>query len=143
MNFDQFEQNLQQQPLRQIPREWRAEVLSKARSALHGTDAQSSFNAFVFKLGSQFSALLWPSPKAWVSLGAIWLLLLMVNTFTHDTSSITPEISRPARESILAWREQERLLRELLAPDEIRVADKPKSVVPQPRSARHNTFLIV
>ena len=33
MNSDHFEQRLQRQPLRQIPTEWRAEILSKAHHA--------------------------------------------------------------------------------------------------------------
>ena len=33
MNSDHFEQRLQHQPLRQIPTEWRAEILSKAHHA--------------------------------------------------------------------------------------------------------------
>src|SRR5437870_4034840 len=142
-NSDDFEQRLQRQPPRQIPSQWRAEILSKAHHA-RITHHVSFWRILISTLNSQLSTLLWPSPKAWASLAAIWLLLLIVNASTNDKSiAVARTLPRPAPERLMAWREQERLLTELLGPREMPVAEKPKSAASSPRSERHNEFLII
>ncbi len=144
MNSDDFEQRLQHQPLRQIPPEWRADILSKAHHASRITHHVSAWRVIISTLTSQLSTLLWPSPKAWASLAAIWLLLLIVNPSTTDKSiSVAGALSRPAPERLLAWREQERLLTELLGPREMPAAEKLKPAASSPRSERHNQFPII
>jgi len=164
MNSDDFEQRLQRQPLRQIPPEWRAEILSKAHHALAApksgeggsrithslrrsqtkADHISAWRILVSTFNSQPSTLLWPSPKAWAGLAAIWLLLIVVNASTNDKSiAVARALPRPAPERLMAWREQERLLTELLGPREMPVAEKPKPAASSPRSERHNEFLII
>src|SRR5712692_650543 len=87
MNFDDFEQRLQRQPLRHVPPEWRAEILSNAHHASRIiTPRVSLWRAILSTLNSQLSTFLWPSPKAWASLAAIWLLLLIVNASSNDKS---------------------------------------------------------
>src|SRR5713226_4434921 len=154
MNSDDFEQRLQRQPPRQIPPEWRAEILSKAHHASRIThssrrsqtkaDHVSFWRVIISTLNSQLSTLLWPSPKAWGSLAVIWLLLLIVNASMSDKSiSVAGALSRPAPERLMAWREQERLLTELLGPREMPVAEKPKPAASSPRSERHDQFPII
>jgi len=144
MNSDDFEQRLQRQPPRQIPPEWRAEILSQAHHASRTTHHVSAWRAMLSTLNSQLSTLLWPSPKAWASLAVIWLLLLIANTSTSDKSTaVAGAVSRPAPERLMAWREQERMLTELLGPREIPVAEKPKPAAPSTRSERHHEFLII
>ena len=143
-NSDDFEQRLQRQPLRQIPAEWRAKILSKAHHASRMTHHVSFWRILISTLNSQLSTLLWPSPKAWASLAAIWLLLLIVNASTNDKSiAVARTLPRPAPERLMAWREQERLLTELLGPREMPVAEKPKPAASSPRSERHDQFPII
>src|SRR5437870_4035651 len=144
MNPEDFEHRLKRQPFRQVPPEWRSEVLSNAHHASRLAPRVSSWRAILSTFTSQLSILLWPAPKAWAGLAAIWLLLLIVNRSTTDKSyAAAGALSRPAPERIMAWREQERLLTELLGPQEISVVEKPKPIAPRPRSERHNQFLII
>src|SRR5438093_1514405 len=72
LNSDDFEQRLVRQPPRQIPPEWRTQILSKAYKASHSSrrsqtkaDHVSFWRVIISTLNSQPSTLLWPSPKAW------------------------------------------------------------------------------
>src|SRR6266404_1346443 len=150
MNPDDFEQRLQRQPLRQMPVDWRHEILSAAQGAsvqpesLRGAHQVPRWRSILSTLNSQLSTLLWPSPAAWAGLAAIWLLLLIVNASISDKSiAVARALPRPAPERLMAWREQERLLTELLGPREMPVAEKPKPAPLSPRSERHNEFLII
>ena len=144
MNSDDFEKRLRCQPLRQVPPEWREGILSNARQAPRIISRVSFWRMIVSTLNPQPSTLLWPSPKAWACLAAIWFVLLIVNVSTNDKSTAGAKAtSRPAPEQIMVWREQERLLTELIGPQEISVADRPKHAAPGPRSERPIEFLIV
>ena len=130
--------------MRQVPPEWRADILSKAHHASRLMPLVTPPRAIFSTLTSQLSTLLWPSQKAWASLAAIWLLLLIVNASTNDTSGAAPRaLSPPAPERILAWKEQERLLTELLGAQEQPVPEPPKPTAPRPRSERQNEFPII
>jgi len=154
MNLDDFAQRLRQQPPRTIPSEWRAEILSVAKAAStaahaphlnpeprrdvrrfqHGRSLLSTFN-------SQLSTLLWPSPAAWAVLAVIWVIILVVNsTSVGGAREFARRIPPPAPDAILAWKEQERLLTELIGRPEAPVADRPKPVAPRPRSERQDGF---
>jgi len=144
LNSDDLEQRLKGQPLRRIPPEWRADILSRADPASRIPHHASAWRILISTFNSQLSTPLWPSPKAWASLAAIWLLLLIVNASTNDKSiAVARALPRPTPERLMAWREQERLLTELLGPREMPVAEKPKSAASSPRSERHNEFLII
>src|ERR1039457_4444776 len=92
MNTEDFEKRLQRQPLRQIPGEWREEILSAAREAslpehaprtTHHVPAKASL---LSTLHHQLSTLLWPHPTAWAGLAAVWLVILGINLTTRDAS---------------------------------------------------------
>jgi hypothetical protein len=145
MNTDDFEQRLQRQRLRQIPAEWREDILSAARQASPAVRTSPvpwwrfSFSA----ISHQLSTLLWPCPQAWAGLAAVWLGLLAFNLTTRDAAVVATRHTKPASPQVLmAWREQERLLVELIGPPEKLVAERPKPVVPRPRSERRNGFVI-
>src|SRR5258708_31493262 len=61
MNSDDFEKRLQRQPLRQVPREWRAEIVQ-------GAEAATRKSSWLSLLTSYLSPLLWPHPKPWAGL---------------------------------------------------------------------------
>ena len=140
--MDNFEQKLQRQPLRQVPAEWRGEILVAAdvnrrnRSVREFTFA-ATFRRLLSTLNAQLSTILWPHPKAWAGLAAVWILILAVDFSTHDKSpAIAEKSAPPSPEVIVELRQQQRLLAELIGPRDTSDADRSKSFVPQPRSER-------
>jgi hypothetical protein len=138
MNHDDFEQKLQCQPLRQVPVEWREEILAATSFASH-PNPQASRPSFL-------SVLLWPNPQAWAGLAVVWILIFAVNFSTHDTSPVVAKKkSPPSSEVIVELRQQRLLLAELIGPrDKSKSdADRSKSPVPQPRSERRFETLTI
>jgi hypothetical protein len=143
MKLDDFEQKLQRQPLRQVPAEWRGEILVAAdvnrrdRPVREFTFAATPFGRFLSTLNAQLSTLLWPHPRAWAGLAAIWILILAVDFSIRDQSPVRAEKSSPpSPEVIVELHQQQRMLAELIGPRDISDADRSKSFVPQPRSER-------
>ncbi len=149
MSSDNFEKKLQQQPLRQVPGEWRVGILAAARqasSAQHATRNRQppcTSPSLLSTLRCQLSALLWPHPAAWAGLAAVWLMILGLN---HATSEVPPRTARrdspPSPQVFMAFQEQQRLLAELLGPREAPAAERPKPAVPPPRSESRWAFAI-
>ena len=145
MKPDNFEEKLQRQPLKGIPAEWRGEILAavaadvnrRNRPVREFTFAATPFRRFFSSLNSQLSTLLWPHPRAWAGLAAVWILILAVNFSMRDQSPVRAEKSSPpSPEVIVELRQQQRLLAELIGPRDTSDADRSKSFVPQPRSER-------
>ncbi len=80
--------------------------------------------------------LIWPSRHIWAGLAAVWILILAVNVSMQDRSQATMAKTAPSPEMIMTWRQQERLLAELVGPDEMRTAMPPKPFSPRPSSER-------
>ena len=149
MKPDDFETRLRRQPLRQMPGEWRQGILSAARQAVSAQPAPRSTpyvhvpHSFLSTLSSRLSTLLWPHPAAWAGLAAAWVVILGLNLATQNT---TVRIARrgvsPPPQVFMAFQEQQRLLSELLGPGERQVADKPKPVLPLPRSDLRSRLLM-
>ena len=132
MKPDNFEQRLQRQPMRQIPSEWRDDILDAAPrpSPLRPRP-------------SWLSALLWPCPQAWAGLAAVWLLVLAFNYTTKDKSETAVAQMPPASPQMIeALREQHRLLVELVGRTGPREADRPKTIMPAPRSERLSKWVV-
>ena len=149
MNTDDFENRLRQQPLRQLPGEWRAEILSAAREASQAEHAPRTTHhvprrpSLLSTLHHQLSTLLWPHPVAWAGLAAVWLVILGINLTTRDTPTLTAKHAPPiAPQFFMAFQEQERLLAELIGPRDTPVAERPKQALPRPRSERRRELLI-
>ncbi|MGD0260399.1 MAG: hypothetical protein ABSD29_11315 [Verrucomicrobiota bacterium] len=149
MNLDDFEKRLERQPLRQMPGEWREEILSAARQASlaqhatrtthHVAPSPSLLSTIIYQL----STILWPHPTAWAGLAAVWVVILGINLTTRDASQEVAERASPVSPQVfLAFQEQERLLTELIGPRETPVAERPKPVVPQPRSERRKGMMM-
>src|ERR1035441_3047976 len=141
MNTKDFEKRLQRQPLRQIPGEWREEILSAAREASlpqhapRTTQHVSPARSLLSTLHHQLLTLLWPHPTAWAGLAAVWLVILGINLTTRDASTVIAKHASPVSPQVfMAFQEQQRLLVELIGPRETPVAERPKPVVPRPRS---------
>ena len=141
MNTEDFEKRLQRQPLRQIPDQWREEILSAARQASPSEHAPrttqhvSPARSLLSTLHHQLSTLLWPHPTAWAGLAAVWLVILGINLTTRHGSIVLAKHAAPVSpQVIMAFQEQERLLAELIGTSEVPVAERPKPIVPRPRS---------
>jgi hypothetical protein len=156
MNPDEFEKQLYSRPMRQIPDEWRQEILSAARQArlpehappvLRSSTAEGGRTTHHVSLLStlihQLSALLWPHPAAWAGLAAVWVVILGINLTTREaTPLVAKRGSARSPQVFMAFQEQERLLSELLGPLETPVAERPKTRLPQPRSERRREMLL-
>jgi len=79
MNAD-FENRLQRQPLRELPRDWRAEILAAAATPVGRRSRGAT--------GEPSST--WPSLRAWVSLAAVWLVIFLL----HSTAPNEPRLAR-------------------------------------------------
>ena len=80
-----FENELRKQPLRQAPSHWRVEILAVAQIAKPHTLKR--------ELQPWWCALLWPSPKAWGSLAAAWVLMVGFHIAMRERSG-SPEQSQ-------------------------------------------------
>src|SRR5206468_11388760 len=101
MNTDDFEKRLQRQQPREIPPDWRTDILSAARGAARPAP-RSTLHAprsFLSTLNHHLSALLWPSPRAWAGLAAVWLGLLVVN---FGTASKRPAVAERTAQTFMA-----------------------------------------
>jgi len=143
MNMDDFEHKLQRQPLRQVPAGWREEILAAAevnrrnRPVREFTFAAATFRRLRSTLNAQLSAILWPHPKAWAGLAAVWVVILAADFSVRDKSPVMAEKSAPpSPEVMVELKQQQRMLVELIGLRDTRAADRAKPLVPQPRSER-------
>ncbi|HEY5346049.1 MAG TPA: hypothetical protein VIK62_06865 [Verrucomicrobiae bacterium] len=130
MKPDEFEQRLSGQPLREIPCEWRAEILGAIYRAQPAHNPSRITRHW-------FATIFWPHPKAWAALAAIWIFIIAVNFSLRDTSPrIAEKSAPPSPEVIVELRKQQLMLAELIGPREARDADRPKFFTPRPRGDR-------
>ena len=79
--------------------------------------------------------LISPCRRIWTGLATIWVLIFVVNFSQRDPSELMARKTPPVSlEMILAFRQQQQLLAELIGPNETRAAEPPKPLLPQPRS---------
>jgi hypothetical protein len=131
---EQFEQRLSRQPIRQVPAEWREEILAAAgrESQIESRAAKGLWSSsLVLRLSSVF----WPHPVAWAGLAAAWLFILGADLSARDRAPAFGQASSPPPvEVIVEVRQQQQLLVELLGLRDTRDADRSKPLAPQPRS---------
>ena len=129
---DDFEKRIQQQPLKQIPGEWRAEILMAAESAISPQRRSGDRSNPILWLRELF----WPNPKAWAGLAAVWIAILALNLSTRDSSQIVARKSEPPSPEIVAEvRQQKLMFAQLIGSSDVREAEPPK-FFPRPRSER-------
>jgi hypothetical protein len=142
MKPDDFEKQLQQQPMRSLPAEWRAEILQAAQVA-----SGSRPSALGSRPKSWVHQLFWPCPQAWAGLAAVWLVIFAVNSAsTTKTETVAKSALPTSPETIVALmvtKEQKRELAKLIEPFESQPAEPPKPTLPQPRSECPLTAVIV
>ena len=134
----EFEKKLRRLPVKEIPGDWRAEILSAARTARSVPHASLvTHHGWLSTLNSQLSTFFWPHPKAWAGLAAVWVGIVALNFSTRDKSvMVVKKISPPSAEVIVELRKQQKLYAELMGVNEPREADRPKDATARPRTQR-------
>ncbi len=111
MNAD-FEKQLQCQPLRELPRDWRAEILATA------TDSRPST---------------WPSFRAWAALAAVWVVIFLLHLTAPDEPRLAGNSPGMTMRSFAMLHEQTLLMAESLGQPDFR---QPAAAVPAPPKPR-------
>ncbi len=135
MNPDDFEKQLQRQPLRQPPAAWRGEILAAARANIRATQRPAEAG-----LLASWRALLTRFPVAWGAVAALWLVIIGANSLLSGPS-ISTSASAPANNATMTAWSLQRVQVSLLAngltdfPDIAPPRETP-SAPPRPRSER-------
>jgi hypothetical protein len=88
MKPDDFEKQLQRQPLRELPAGWRAEILRAAHDSVAADvrrlqlPGQESQGLLTSAAASWWREWLWPCPQAWAALAAVWMIIIGLNATT-------------------------------------------------------------
>ena len=138
MNDSDFEKHLQRQPLRRIPQEWRSEILQNAAASAPSTlDRRPSF---LSTINHQLSTILWPNPKAWAVLAAVWVAIFVLHFSSKENlPRMAARAPGPSPEMIAELRQQQKELAELIGPSQPNDAERPKQFSPRPHSERRET----
>jgi hypothetical protein len=133
----QFEKLLEGQSLRQVPAEWRNEILAAAGRARASRAQTVVGESFFSVLDRRLASLLWPHPVAWAGLAAVWIFILAANVSMRDQTPVMAKKTLPPSPEVVAeLQQQHQLLAELLGANDVPAADRPKVFVPKPRSER-------
>jgi hypothetical protein len=131
MNTDDLEKRLQRQSLREIPGEWRAQILAAARARGRTTGAGDSIPAWRLI----FARI----PVAWGALAAVWIALIAINFLLFGSAGISSAHQRlaSADEPLSIWHLQSAELQQLAGGDQSISGESP-AILPaaMPRSPR-------
>lgn len=134
----EFEQRLRRQPVKPVPPEWRAEILAAAHAAQAPRHPSPvTRHTWFAVIHRQLSALLWPHPRAWAGLAAVWVCIFMLNLSMRDQPPVLAERTpSPSPEMVAELKQQQKMLAELIGAPEVQVADRQRFLLPRPRSER-------
>ena len=148
MNAD-FENRLQRQPIRELPRDWRAQILAAAADSPKGRAAlprrpelgrSSSFALPDYEMsglrpGEGVST--WPSLRAWASLAAVWLVIFLLHSTAPDEPRLARNSTPMTLQSFAILHQQTLMMAQLLGQTDQPAADEPRTAppaAPKPRS---------
>ena len=162
MNAD-FEKQLQRQPLRELPRDWRAEILAAAaaprRPGLRGHGEGTAAAADGEEVGRAVlcpprrarsarptsqdgwttgeGVSTWPSVRAWAALAAVWVVIFLLHITAPDEPRLARNSPAMTLQSFALLHEQTLIMAQLLGQtDPTEAAEPPAAqpVAPKPRS---------
>lgn len=132
--MESFEQHLRRQTPREIPPDWRRQILSAAEAA-SVSEKSPLAESFGARFRRELTAWLWPHPVAWSALAACWVVILAVNLSLHEPSPVMVKKSMPIAPDTLAELKRERvLLAEVAGLNEAPDVDRAKKSALQPRT---------
>ena len=133
-----FEQRLKRQPVRQVPTEWRQEILKAAGETQSNSQPTTIAEySFLSNLNRHLASVLWPHPVPWAALAAIWIFIFAVNSSIQDRQpAVAEKIPPPSPEVLAELRQQQRLFIELTGANDSSDADRQRTLAPRPRSER-------
>ena len=132
MKPDDFESQLQLQPWRRLPAEWREDILLAARQAGAPEPATVPTPATRW-----WRELFWPSPLAWAGAAACWALIFALNREPTASGGENQHASVPPAAVIrLALAERRHLLSSLADSPAAPPNPSPVPLRPRPRSER-------
>jgi hypothetical protein len=161
MNAD-FEKQLQRQPLRELPRDWRAEILAGAglrdrgeimrhfrpvgRDSVepkldlpgksHGsTESRRTLPAVIDVLPSE-GVSTWPSPRAWAALAAVWVVIFLLHLTAPDEPRLARNSPPMTLQSFAMLHEQTMRMALLLGQSDQTDAGEPPAALPVPPKPR-------
>jgi len=161
MNAD-FEKQLQRQPLRELPRDWRAEILAAAAaprpSGLRGHGEGAASVTYGEKVGravpcpprrarsarptSQDGWLTgegtstWPSLRAWAALAAVWGVIFLLHLTAPDEPRLARNSSPMTLQSFAILHQQTLMMAQLLGQTDQPDAGEPPAALPAPPKPR-------
>ena len=133
---DDFEQKLQRQPLRQVPAEWRGEILTAAKLAVAARPEPTERNPASGIVQTLWRELIWPCRSVWAGVACAWLLIIGLNAASFErTPRVVSKMEPRSGEEFRAFIEQRQLLAQLTdtVPEQ---ANTHKPNPPGPRSDR-------
>src|SRR6266403_1686028 len=121
MTPDDFEKQLERQPLRTVPADWRAGILQAAKVFVPQTSTPNS------QATSWWRELFWPCPQAWAGLAAVWVVILLIHFSSAErTESIAAASVPPSPQEMMVLKEQKQMLAKLMEPFDQPAGEPPK-----------------
>jgi hypothetical protein len=137
MKLDDFEQRLQRQLLREVPVEWREDILRVARDA--ASSGLAPHPSLLSAIRHQLSTLLRPS---WAGLAAAWVVIFVLQFAARDSAPALAKGRAPAPPQVVAaLQQQKRLLAELVGQATPAETGAREDFAPRPRSEARHEFL--
>jgi hypothetical protein len=115
----EFEKQLERQTMRELPREWRSQILKAASGAERPT------------LVERLSGWLWPHPRAWAGLAAAWVVIFLLHLSAPDKPRFARVSSPMTIQSLAKMHEQTLLMAQLLG--SLDDGDQPAALPPAPK----------
>ncbi len=141
MKPDSFEQKLRQQSLRQIPAEWRGEIIAEAMSRASKVESRGQESFWFSSLVARLSTVFWPHPKAWAGLAAVWIFIFVLNFSMRDeTPAVAKKNSAPSTEMMAELKQQKIMFAQLIGANDLQPVDRQK-LFPLPRSEKRNEII--
>ena len=82
-----------------------------------------------------FLELIWPCRRIWTALAAVWVALFIFNVSQRDNAELAArKLPPPSPEALMAWRQQEKLLAELIGSSTPGDAERRNIFLPKPRT---------
>jgi hypothetical protein len=142
MKPDDFEKRLQSQHLRQIPSDWRNEILQGANRSTPSILAVRP--SLLSTLIHQLATALWLKPAAWAGLAAVWGLIFALQSTSKKHSGMVATFAAPQPSTFLmSSKDEQQTLAELMGNNQPADMDQPRHAGPKPRSELRSRYRVV